>query len=112
MPPGSPVAREGIVVLVKDELQIEDIMMENVVQGNLSRFSFTMKDKKYLLNCLYVPNEDMRETLQHAQFYEEVFDDRMYGDFNHILYAGDYNVALNYDLDTCGYLNINNRCTT
>ena len=42
-----------MAVLVKDELHIEDIERENFVQGNLSRFSFTMKDEKYILNYLY-----------------------------------------------------------
>ena len=35
-------------------------------------------------------------------------DDSYFHDYNHIMYTGDYNVALNHELDTSRYLHVNN----
>ena len=50
------------------------------------------------------PNEDKEAKL----FFETVFNDNDYRNFNHIVYTGDYNVPLNHDVDTAGYLHENN----
>ena len=62
-----------------------------------------MKKEKYLVNSLYAPNKDILNT-QTKQF----FEDTMYQEFDHILYAGYYNIAFNHKVDTCGYIHVNN----
>ena len=37
-----------------------------------------------------------------------MFQDDDYNNHEHVLYVGDYNVPLNHDLDTSGYLQVNN----
>ena len=43
-----------------------------------------MKDKKYLINCLYAPNKYMRNPAQFTKFFEEIFDNRMYGEYDNL----------------------------
>ena len=56
------------------------------------------------MNLLYAPNED-KESIT---FLQSVFQDSDYDSFNYITYAGDWNVHLNQELDTSGYLYTNN----
>ena len=37
---------------------------------------------------------------QTKQFFEDVFDDSMYHEYEHIVYAGYFNVALNHKIYT------------
>ena len=41
-------------------------------------------------------------------FFQTVFDDTNEEEFTHKITVGDFNVALNHDYDTSGYLHINN----
>ena len=41
-------------------------------------------------------------------FFKEFINDRMYNKYDHILYLKDFNVTLNHDLDTTGYLHVTN----
>ena len=43
----------------------------------------------------------MNSTTQSRQFFEQVFNDGMYHEYDHVIYARDYNIALNHDIDTC-----------
>ena len=65
----------GIPVLIRDEKELSNIKFENIIAGNLSKLKFSFKDERYLINCLYAPNED-REA---KEFFETVFDDNEYG---------------------------------
>ena len=56
------------------------------------------------MNIIYFPNED-KDT---RTFLESVFQYNDYDSFNHIMYAGDWNIPLNHELDTSGYLHTNN----
>ena len=37
---------------------------------------------------------------QEIQFYDNLFNVKMYDEYKHIVYLRDYNIALNHDLDT------------
>ena len=91
-------------MLVKDGVEISNTKIFNVKTGNYSKFGFVYKNKRYLLNCIYSPNDD-REA---KAFYEIVFQDDDYNNHKHVLYVGDYNVPLDHDLDTSGFLHVNN----
>ena len=39
---------------------------------------------------------------------KDVFDDSYLHEYNHVMYAGDFNIALNHELDTSDYLDVNN----
>ena len=84
----------------------KDIQFENVLPGNLSRLTFKMKGEKYWIRH-YSLNEDIPYDYS-KKFSEEVFYNSRYLEFDHIIYSGYYNVALNDDVDTSGYLHVNN----
>ena len=51
----------GIAVLIKDGVELKNLEWQNIIQGNLSKLTFTFKHKKYAVNCLYAPNKDSSE---------------------------------------------------
>ena len=63
------------------------------------------------IKCIYAPNKDyIPDNLKHenTKFFNSVMDDTNEDDYAHKITVGDFNVALNPDADTCGYLHINN----
>ena len=66
-----------------------------------------IKNDNYLVNCVYASNEDIHHA-QSRQLFEDMFDDAKYHEYNHVIYADDYNIAHNPKDDTCRYLLINN----
>ena len=91
-------------MLIKDYVDISDMKFTNIIVGNFSKLEFTLKNERYLLNHIYSSNDDKEVKV----FYEVVFQDDDYNNYKHILYAGDFNVPLNHDLNTSRYLHINN----
>ena len=61
----------GVAVLLKDGVEISNTNFTNVINGHYSKFEFVFKNEKYLLNCLYSPNEDKEA----RAIYETVFQD-------------------------------------
>ena len=49
----------GIAVLIKDNLDINNVQWQNIIKGNFSRLTFEHNKLKYLVKCLYAPNKDM-----------------------------------------------------
>ena len=41
-------------------------------------------------------------------FFKSILDDSNYMEYEHCVMAGDYNVALKHEIDTNGYLHVNN----
>ena len=96
-----------IAVLIKDYADISEAKFSSIIDGNLAKFEFMHTEEKYLMNLLYAPNEDKESRV----FLESVFQDSDYDSFDHIIYAGDWNVSLNHKLDKTGYLHTNNNET-
>ena len=51
--------QRGLAILFKDSLPAKDIKIENIIKGNYTRLSFTIKAQKTLVKCIYAPNKDM-----------------------------------------------------
>ena len=103
--------RRGIAVLVKDDTPISDIEWENIIPGNFSKFSSKSKNQAILIKCIYASNEDSNpndDNNDSTKFFKEVLDDTGEEKCDHRIIMGDYNVAMNHELDISGYLHINN----
>ena len=103
--------KRGIAVLIKDSAPVTNLEWENVIPGNFSKLSMVVSGKKVLLKCIYAPNEDsVPDDLENesTKFFNTVMDDTDEEVFEHKFTVGDFNVALNHDTDTTGYLHINN----
>ena len=74
--------------------------------------TFRVKDEHILVKCIYAPNKDMNNNNDNenesTMFLKRVFDDTNAEQFTHKVIVVDYNVALNHNADTLGYLHINN----
>ena len=46
------------MVLIKNKIDISDIIFETIIADNLSKLKFSFKDERFMIKCLYAPNED------------------------------------------------------
>ena len=95
-------------MLIKDTLYKTEVKWHNAIKVNFSKLSFVHGGQRYLIKCLYAPNKDSTEIdneNESTKFFKEVFDYEYDEDFQNCILAGDYNVALEHDKDTSGYLN-------
>ena len=68
------------------------------------------KDQKYFIKCLHAPNKDSVESdnnNESSKFVKEVFNNKEDQEYHNCILAKDYNVALDHDKDTNGYINVN-----
>ena len=104
-------SQRGLAVLFKDSLPVKDIHFENIIDGNFSKLTFKVKEFSILIKCLYAPNEDMpkgeSENLS-SKLFKSVFNDENEEEYDIKAVVGDFNVALNHNMDTAGYLHVNN----
>ena len=103
--------KRGIVALIKDNSPITDIGWENIIPGYFSRLTFKSEGHSVLIKCIYAPNEDSNPNdikNESSLFFNTVLDDTNDDMYDHRLIAGDFNIALDHNLDTSGYLHINN----
>ena len=70
--------------------------------GNLTKLSFNYKDESYAIAALYAPNTT------DLPFYQKLFEMETDPQYTHTIYLGDWNISLNQQLDTQGYLHENN----
>ena len=98
----------GIAVLIKDGVELENLEWKNIIQGNISKLTFTIKHEKCPVNCIYAPNKDFSENNESETFFRAVFDDLQDNNIQHTINVGDYNVAPEHNIDTAGNLHINN----
>ena len=64
-----------------------------------------------MVKCLYAPNEDMsRGEVKNlsSKFFKSVFNDENEENFDIKTIIGDFNVAPDHNMDTAGYLHVNN----
>ena len=105
--------QRGIMVLIKDSFTGKDLEFCNILKGNYSRLMFTMRGFKVLIKCCYAPNSDMAAFGSEIEgysdvFFKTIFDDKNDSEFDLSIMAGDFNVAPDHNMDTLGYLHINN----
>ena len=100
----------GIAVLIRDNLEISNVQWQNIIKEHFSRLTFEHNKLKYLVKCLYAPNKDMIVDINNENtiFFKSIFDDSNDMEYDHCVMTGDYNVALKHEIDTNGYLHINN----
>ena len=107
-------SQRGLAVLIKDSLPAKEIKVENIIEGNYSRLTFKVKDFSVLVKCIYAPNEDMTRgnvDNKSSSFFKTVFNDENDSDYDIMTIVGDFNVAPNHNMDTAGYLHVNNQNT-
>ena len=105
--------QRGIMVLVKDAFSGKNLEFNNILKGDYSRLTFTMCGFKVLIKCCYAPNGDMAPLNSESEgysdtFFRAIFDDSNDTEFDLSIMAGDFNVAPDHNLDTLGYLHVNN----
>ena len=103
--------KRGLAVLIKNDTPISIVQRENVIPRNFSKLSFKANDQTVLVKCIYAPNHDSNpndDNNDSTEFFRKVMDDTGDEKYNHRMIAGDYNVALKHDIDTSGYLHVNN----
>ena len=97
--------------MFKDSLPAKEIKFENIIEGNFSKLTFKVKDFSVLIKCLYAPNEDMSkggdDNLSN-KFFKSVFNDENEESFDIKTIVGVFNVAIDHNMDTAGYLHVNN----
>ena len=70
-----------------------------------------VKGMNILFKCIYAPHEDsIPKNIENesTKFFNTIMDDTDEDKYTHKLTVGDFNVALNHEADTVGYLHINN----
>ena len=93
----------GIAIFIKKDLPIK--ILDNFADpaGNISAILVEIENKKILIEGIYGPNTDC------PNFYsEEAFKRIQDWDPNFALYAGDWNIVLDPEIDTKGYQHVNN----
>ena len=78
----------GVTILVKNSCPITNITSTILVPGNLTKFSFMYKDKKFTIAALYAPNE------KNIDFFKTLFQLEMENHSDNIIYSSDWNVSL------------------
>ena len=103
--------KRGLTVLIRNDTPISNIKWENIIPGNFSKLSFTANNKNVLVKCLYAPNEDSNpndDNNDSTKFLKTVMDDTGDKIYDYRMMTGDFNLAINHEKDTSGYLHINN----
>ena len=98
-------------MLIKNDTPISNIEWENIIPGNFSKLSFKAEDQTVLIKCIYAPNDDSNrndDNNKSTKFFRQMMDDTGEEEYNHRITTGDYNVVLNHNIDTSGYLHVNN----
>ena len=105
--------QRGIMVLIKNSFVGKNLKFSNILKGDYSRLTFTMCGFEILIKCCYAPNGDMASFNSESEGYSDIYFKTIFDDSNDSKYdlsimAGDFNVAPDHNLDTMGYLHINN----
>ena len=107
-------SQRGLAILIKNSLPTREIKVKNIVKGNYSRLTFKVKDFSVLVKCIYARNEDMTRgdvDNKSSTFFKTVFNNENNSNFDITTIVGDFNVAPNHNMDTAGYLHVNNQNT-
>ena len=92
----------GVAILIQNNFEFKLHKEKKDLNGNLLALDISINNNKFTLINLYGPNSD------NPEFFESVSE--IIKDFDNLftIVCGDFNIALNYDLDTFNYSHINN----
>ena len=105
--------QRGLVVLLKDSFPAKNKKIENIICCDYTWLSFVVHNTKISIKYCYVPNEDMTCIASGSENYSNkfsktIFDDLLDSNYDVSIMVGDFDVALDHNKDTLGYLHINN----
>ena len=92
----------GVAILFNNTFEYEIHKIKADHSSNFIILDITIEGERITLINIYGPNEDS------PKFYENIFDHIELFQNEKFIICGDFNVALNQNLDTKNYLNINN----
>ena len=107
-------SQRGLAILIKDSLPVKDVKVENIIKGNYTKLTFKVTDQNLLIKCIYAPNDNMTNSDVDNEsniFFKTVFDDKDEDKYDIRVTVGDFNVAPKHDIDTLGYLHVDNQNT-
>ena len=93
----------GVAVLFNNNFEFKISKTEKDDNGNMLIISFSSMDKNFVLVNIYGPNRD------DPLFYENVKSRVREYKNNNIIVVGDFNIALDQDIDCCNYKQVNNQ---
>ena len=93
----------GVALFIKKDLPIKILDKFSDDNGNLLSVLIEFENKRLLIEGIYGPNQDCPE------FYEnEVFQKIQIWNPSHSIFVGDWNIAIDQNLDTLNYQNVGN----
>ena len=93
----------GVALFIKKDLPIKILDKFSDDNGNLLSVLIEFENKRLLIEGIYGPNQDCPE------FYEnEVFQKIQTWNHSHSIFVGDWNIAIDQNLDTLNYQNVGN----
>ena len=93
----------GVAIFVKKNLPLKILDRFNDNNGNILSILVEYESKRILIEGIYGPNGDS------PRFYEnDAFSKIESWNPHHLIFAGDFNLVMDQDLDTMNYHNVNN----
>jgi exonuclease III len=92
----------GVAILLNNNFEYKLNRMQQDANGNKLILDINIKGKQITLINIYGPNRD------NPAFYEHIREDINYYGNDIVILLGDFNMVMNQDKDTKGYINVNN----
>ena len=93
----------GVAIFMQKQLPVKILDTFSDINGNILSLLIEIESKKILIEGVYGPNRD-----DPAFYSDEVFKKLNEWNPSYAIYAGDWNIALDPNLDTLNYNNYNN----
>jgi exonuclease III len=97
--PGHHPSR-GTSIMVSRRLEFKPLDMVRDANGNLLSIKAKINSSLIAITAVYAPN---RDCIERNQFYERVFDVTCQWGLSNMVICGDFNCALNFELETKNY---------
>ena len=92
----------GVAIMFNNNFEFKLHRQKKDQNGNLLALDITINSSKFTLINLYGPNSDVPEFFEYVSNIVTEFDNL------YTIICGDFNVSLNYEMDTFNYVQINN----
>ena len=89
--------RRGVAILLKKNVPISASIINKDNDGNLLTIAATYDNKKFILSCIYGPNDD------DPSFFDNIFSFNSGIDCPNQIIGGDFNVTFNHGKDNYAY---------